>query len=196
MFQQSGVMTRIFSYILIIGGLVIAGLGLHTVWTSYRAGKQAEKQWERMVLSQPRVPQPAGPSHHFQVGETMARLSIDRLDTHWIVLEGADKKELRLGPGHLVNTALPGSRGNCVIAGHRDTQFRILRNVEIGEKISLEIDGHTYTYRVIDKRVVAPTDNHALHPTPTPTLTLVTCYPFYYVGAAPKRFVIRAELAY
>src|SRR6059036_1104873 len=65
-------------------------------------------------------------------GETLARLSIERLGRRWAVVEGADKTELKRAPGHLIDTALPGARGNCVIAGHRDTQFRVLRNVEIG----------------------------------------------------------------
>ena len=109
-------------------------------------------------------------------------------------MEGAGRADLKKGPGHVINTALPGSKGNCVIAGHRDTQFRILRNVEIGENISVELDGRTYVYRVTSHHVVSPTDTHVLAPTPAPTLTLVTCYPFYYVGPAPKRYIIQAKL--
>ena len=71
-----------------------------------------------------------------------------------------------------------------MIAGHRDTQFRILWRVKIGEDISVEAGGRTFVYRVTDRRVVAPADTRSLDPTPTATLTLVTCYPFYYVGAA------------
>src|SRR5262249_1751850 len=127
-------------------------------------------------------------------GAALAKLSIARLNSQWVVVEGADKSELKVGPGHLIDSALPGSRGNCVIAGHRDTQFRVLRNVEIGENIALESNGRTYVYRVTERHVVAPTDTRSLDPTSTATLTLVTCYPFYYVGPAPKRFVVRAEL--
>jgi sortase A len=185
-------MFRAVSYILVIAGLVLAGLGLHSIWKSHQAEQQAEEQWD--ILAQSQQQQPAKPIHRVGKGETLARLSIPRLDSHWIVIEGADKRELRRGPGHLVQTALPGSRGNCVIAGHRDTQFRILQNVKIGEDISLEIEGRTFVYRVTDRHVVSPTDTHPLKPTPTSSLTLVTCYPFYYVGPAPKRFVIRAEL--
>jgi sortase A len=183
-------MLRIFSYILVIAGLVLAGLGLHSIWTSHQAEQQAEEQWDTLARSEP----PAKSIHRVAKGETFARLSIPRLDSQWIVVEGADRKELRLGPGHLIQTALPGSRGNCVIAGHRDTQFRVLQNVKIGEDISVEIEGRTFVYRVIDRHVVSPTDTHPLKPTATSSLTLVTCYPFYYVGPAPKRFVIRAEL--
>jgi sortase A len=175
---------------LVIGGLLVAGLGVHSIWVARQAEQQAEVEWDRIVESQ----KPARTIHKVPRGESFARLSIARLGGEWIVVEGADRNELRKGPGHLIDTALPGSRGNCVIAGHRDTQFRILQKVEIGEKISIEIVGHTYTYRVTDRRVVSPSDTRSLYPTPAPTLTLVTCYPFYYVGPAPKRFIIRAEL--
>jgi sortase A len=182
-------MVRALSYILVIAGLVAAGLGLHSIWTSHKAEQEAQEQWD--AVSQSREVTPPRRVHK---GDTLARLSIPRLDSHWVVLEGADSTELRRGPGHLAQTALPGTRGNCVIAGHRDTQFRILRNVKIGEDISVEINGRTFVYRVIDRRVVSPTDTHPLKPTSNSSLTLVTCYPFYYVGPAPKRFVIRAEL--
>jgi sortase A len=186
-------MVRAFSYILVIAGLVLAGLGLHSVWTSRQAEQQAEEQWDTLSHSQQQQPAPKA-IHRVGKGETFARLSIPRLDSHWIVFEGADKSELRMGPGHLIQTALPGSRGNCVIAGHRDTQFRVLQKVKIGEDISVEIEGRTFVYRVTDRHVVSPTDTHPLKATATSSLTLVTCYPFYYVGPAPKRFVIRAEL--
>jgi sortase A len=182
-------MLRTFSYIFVLGGLLLAGFGVHSIWTAKQAEQQAELQWDQVVESQP-----VAPAHRVRKGETFARLSISRLGGRWAVIEGADRPELRKGPGHLINTALPGSRGNCVIAGHRDTQFRILRDVEIGETITIESGGHNYMYRVTDRRVVSPSDTRALYPTPTPTLTLVTCYPFYFVGPAPKRFIVRAEL--
>ena len=183
-------MVRAISYILVLAGLVAAGLGLHSIWSTRQAEKQAEDQWDQVSR-----PQEAAPIRKVKKGETFARLSIPRLESRWVVLEGADTNELKRGPGHLVQTAMPGARGNCVIAGHRDTQFRVLRNVKIGENISVEMGGRTYVYRVVDRHVVAPTDTRPLKPTPNSSLTLVTCYPFYYVGPAPKRFVIRAELA-
>jgi sortase A len=182
-------MLRTFSYLFVLGGLVLAGFGVHSIWTTKQAEQQAEQQWDQVVESQP-----VAPKHKVRKGEPFARLSIDRLGGRWAVIEGADRVELKKGPGHLINTALPGSRGNCVIAGHRDTQFRILRNIEIGESITIESGGRNYEYRVIDKSVVSPNDTRSLSPTPTPTLTLVTCYPFYFVGPAPKRFIVRAEL--
>src|SRR5690242_1056522 len=111
-------MLRAISYVLIIAGLVLAGLGLHSIWTSHQAEQQAEEQWDTLARSQPQ--QPAKTIHRAGKGEPFAKLSIPRLDSSWIVVEGADRNELRLGPGHLIQTAMPGSRGNCVIAGHRD----------------------------------------------------------------------------
>jgi len=177
-----------FCTVLIAGGLSIAGLGVYSVWTAKEGEKQAEEQWQSQVAR--RAPAPS----RTQRGETVARLSIDRLDSHWVVIEGADKEELLRAPGHLIDTAMPGTRGNCVIAGHRDTQFRALRNVKIGEDITVESGGRTFTYRVTGRSVISPTDTSVLDKTPTATLTLVTCYPFYYVGPAPKRFIVRAKL--
>jgi sortase A len=184
-------MRRALSYLLLSVGLVIAGVGVYFVWSAHHSEQQAEEQWEDQMA---RRSQKAEPAPRVSKGDPLARLSIERLDSRWVVVEGADKSDLKRGPGHLIDSALPGSRGNCVIAGHRDTQFRVLQNVEIGENISLETAGRTYVYRVTDRHVVVPTDTRSLDPTPTPTLTLVTCYPFYYVGPAPKRFVIRAKL--
>jgi len=186
-------MVRVFSSLLIVGGVLIGGLGLYSISETRSAEEQAMVDWDRQLTARPAAPSVPTPQLLHR-GDPVAKLSIDRLDSEWVVLEGADRDELKRGPGHLIDTAMPGSRGNCVIAGHRDTQFRILRNVKIGEEISVETGGRTYRYRVIDRQVVAPTDTRSLDPTEKPTLTLVTCYPFYYVGPAPKRFVIRAEL--
>ncbi len=182
-------MFRLFSYIFVLLGLIVAGLGLKSIWATKQSELEAEREWTHVIESRslPAIPK-------VNVGEPFARLSIERLGGEWVVVEGAGTSELRKGPGHLIDTALPGSRGNCVIAGHRDTQFRVLRKVEVGEEIDVEIGGRRYRYRVTDTSIVSPNDVRSLQPTQTPILTLVTCYPFYYVGPAPKRFVIRAEL--
>lgn len=184
-------MLKAISYILILAGLVAAFLGLRSIWETKQAEQEAEEAWDRTIESQPVTKRPRV---RLKKGESMARLSIERLGGEWVVVEGADRADLKKGPGHLINTALPGDKGNCVIAGHRDTQFRMLSKVEIGDDISVEQAGRTYVYQVIDHHVVSPTDTRVLGPTRTPTLTLVTCYPFYYVGPAPKRYIIRAKL--
>ena len=105
------------------------------------------------------------------------------------------RKELRRGPGHLAGTAMPGANGNCVIAGHRDTHFRVLKDIREGDDIVLQTTSGQYLYRVKRMRVVSPDNTSALQPTSDPELNLITCYPFYYVGSAPKRFVVEAQLA-
>ena len=91
-------------------------------------------------------------------------------------------------------TAMPGARGNCVIAGHRDTHFRILKDIHKGDDIVLQTANAQYLYRVKNTQVVSPRNTHALRPTADPVLNLITCYPFWYVGSAPKRYVVEAQL--
>ena len=105
---------------------------------------------------------------------------------------GDDAKVLRLGVGHIPGTALPGQGGNVGIAGHRDTFFRGLRNIHKGEQILLTTPAEDYLYTVRSTEVVSPEDVGVLKNQGRPTLTLVTCYPFYYVGPAPKRFIVQA----
>jgi sortase A len=96
--------------------------------------------------------------------------------------------------GHIPGTALPGEDGNIVLAAHRDTFFRPLRNIQKGDEIALTTLSGAYRYRVESIQIVGPDDVGVLSPTKQPTLTLVTCYPFYFVGSAPKRFIVRAGL--
>ena len=189
-------MKRLLSHVLIVAGLVLAGFGLSSMLETHQEQGQAEAEWDRETAA-PSAHSLAGrqllPGRKTGKGALIARLSIKRLNSHWIVVEGAGRAELRRGAGHVVETAFPGDDGNCVIAGHRDTQFRVLRNVKLGESITLESYGRKYVYRVVSRAIIAPTDTTSLRPTPISMLTLITCYPFYYVGPAPKRFVVRAE---
>jgi sortase A len=110
-----------------------------------------------------------------------------------MVVEGADPGDLKHAVGHITGTSLPGEPGNVGIAGHRDTFFRLLRFTQRGDKIALRTLRGTYRYRVISTTLVQPADVQVLNPIGRDTLTLVTCYPFYYVGPAPERFIVRAE---
>jgi len=108
------------------------------------------------------------------------------------VLEGSDAGTLRLGVGRVRNSSLPGEPGNVVLAGHRDTFFRSLREIRKGDQLSLRTPEGTFPYTVDWTTVVNPKDTSVIMPTPSPALTLVTCYPFSYVGSAPQRFIVRA----
>ena len=124
----------------------------------------------------------------------IGRLTIPRLHLSAIVREGTAEKTLRVALGHVPGTALPGMPGNVALAGHRDRLFRPLREIRPDDLIRLESLTGTYVYRVEKTEIVRPRNVSVLRVSPQPQLTLVTCYPFYYVGAAPKRFVVTARL--
>jgi sortase A len=112
-----------------------------------------------------------------------------------MVMEGVAEKTLRLGGGHIPGTAYPGTPGNSGFAAHRDTFFRKLRNVRKDDVIQFTTRSTTFSYRVASTAVVDPSDTAVLRPTTEETITLVTCFPFYYIGPAPKRFVVHAVRA-
>lgn len=124
----------------------------------------------------------------------LGRLEIPTLGVSTIVREGEDARTLQLAVGHIAGTALPGTAGNMGLAGHRDTFFRRLREIDPGDVIRLVTVEGTYTYVVDSTQIVDPDDLWVLDPTPEPSLTLVTCYPFTYLGSAPERFIVRARL--
>ena len=125
-------------------------------------------------------------------GSAIAGLSIPRVELSTVVLHGSDARTLRRGPGHLENTALPGESGNVVIAGHRDSFFRPLQHIRVGDDIFMDTPQRRFHYRVTSLRVVNPHDLSVLEPTDDATLTLITCYPFWVLGNAPDRFIVRA----
>lgn len=126
-------------------------------------------------------------------GGLIGRMEIPRLGLSAIVMEGIGAKTLRRAVGHIPGTALPGQPGNVGISGHRDTFFRSLRNIRQNDIITLTTLLGEYRYRVVSTRVVRPDNVAVLDPSNSEVLTLVTCYPFYFVGPAPDRFIVRAE---
>src|SRR5262247_2612535 len=127
-------------------------------------------------------------------GSALGRLEIPRLDVSAIVRAGSDARTLRLAIGHIGGTALPGERGNIGLAAHRDTFFRRLGEIRVNDEVRLVTPEGIFTYRVDTTRIVDPNDTWVLNPTQEPVLTLVTCYPFRYIGSAPQRFIVHAQL--
>lgn len=123
----------------------------------------------------------------------VGRIEIQRIGLAAMIMEGTDERTLRRAVGHFTGTALPGQRGNVAIAGHRDTFFRALRNIRKNDEITLETATGSYRYQADSTEVVEPQNTAVLDSSDDSRLTLVTCYPFYYVGAAPKRFVVHAH---
>jgi sortase A len=127
-------------------------------------------------------------------GAWVARLEMPSVTLSTTVLEGTDDRTLSRGSGHIEDTPFPGQAGNIGIAGHRDTVFRPLRNIHLGDALNLTTADRVYHYKISKTLIVGPDDVYVLDPTAHPTLTLVTCYPFEFVGHAPRRFIVQADL--
>lgn len=126
-------------------------------------------------------------------GSLLGEIEIPRIGLSSIILEGTETGTLRRAVGHIPGTALPGQPGNLCLAGHRDTFFRPLRRVATGDQVAIKTrTGRTILYRVQSVQVVRPEDAQVLDNTQVDAVTLVTCYPFHFIGTAPKRFIVRA----
>jgi len=132
----------------------------------------------------------------YPAGQPIARIKIPSTEMDWVVFGGTDEATLEKGPGHVPGTAMPGQIGppeNCVITAHRDSHFHRLGWLRKGHRIELETADGTTEYRVVSREIVTPKAVRVLAPTAKPRLTLITCYPFNYIGSAPKRLIVVAE---
>lgn len=125
-------------------------------------------------------------------GSIVGRIEIPRIGLKTMILEGVSQRTLALAVGHIPGTALPGGAGNVGLAGHRDTFFRSLRGIRPGDTIVLTTLTGSFNYEVKSCEVVTPRDTRVLANSTEPSLTLVTCYPFHYLGSAPERFIVHA----
>jgi LPXTG-site transpeptidase (sortase) family protein len=128
-------------------------------------------------------------------GTPLTRIQIPRIKLDAVITEGVSQHALRLGPGHLQYSAIPGEIGNSVIAAHRDSFFRHIYELKAGDDIYVERLGKQFHYVVTGKRVVQPSDVSVLDNSSEARLTLITCYPIHYIGPAPERLVVVAKLA-
>jgi len=127
-----------------------------------------------------------------EVDAPLALMRIPRLEIEVPVFAGTSDLILNRGVGQIEGTAMPGEVGNIGIAGHRDGFFRPLKDITLGDEIVIETPTERTTFIVDDLHIVDPSEVWVLAPTDTPAVTLVTCYPFYFVGSAPQRFIVRA----
>ena len=180
-----------------VAGVFYSGASLYQRYLSRRF--QAEQSPARVPDAASEHQKKVGSSSsHREVqpispGETVARLEIPRLGISVMVLEGVDAATLQRGVGHIPGTSLPGPAGNVALAGHRDTFFRPLKEVKPGDAVQLTTPQGRFEYTVESTEVVEPDRTDVLDAAGGATLTLVTCYPFYLVGHAPERFVVRAR---
>ena len=175
--------------------LIFAGAATVSTW---RYQRSAKSQLERMIAIEPpptaleRSPMAWAP---LEPGELIGRVDIPRLNLSAAVAEGDDENTLGKAVGHLPDTPLPWHRrGNVAFAAHRDGLFRPLENVRHDDDVRVVTARGEFHYRVTKTHIVDPHDVWVIAPTETPTITLITCYPFSFVGNAPRRFIVQAEL--
>jgi sortase A len=169
---------------------------LFQAYENRRLNQAAKHSSQPAASDQPQAPSASRPEiTHASVarGSTLGRIEIARIGIAAIIVEGTDGRSLRRAVGHIAGTAFPGEPGNVAIAGHRDTFFRALQNVRHDDEVTLTTVDGSYRYRVDSMKVVAPEDTEVLNDSGASMLTLVTCYPFYFAGPAPKRFIVRAH---
>lgn len=188
----------LLSWILVAGGSFFLILGAREFLAGRLGQNEAADRWNEQETGKPPAAASAQPAEPLQKsippGEPIARMLIPRLHTALYVLEGTDNENLRRGPGHMEGTALPGDPGNCIIAGHRDTHFSALKDIRKGDVVDFQTKAGRYAYRVSQISIVSPDNTAPLMPTTDAVLNLITCYPFRYVGSAPRRFIVRADL--
>ena len=176
-------------------GLLGTGIGC-LVWWGVVSLQATRYQYEqRAALERMRMPAPArvDASAALATGALIGSLDIPRLRLSAMIAEGDDDATPKVAIGHLPDTALPWHDGNSALAGHRDTFFRLLHHIRLGDELRVSTVHGDFRYQVRETMVVGPNDVWILDPADRPTLTLITCYPFSYVGNAPRRFIVKAE---
>ena len=178
--------------LLFITGILLLGYGGFILLEARLYQVSAKRSLENEIQAEKERPQ-SQPKPPVKKGDVLGRMDIPRLGMSVAVLQGTSSRILRLGIGHIAGTPLPGESGNIGIAGHRDTFFRGLKDIRKNDEIQLQTASGLSRYEVDWMKVVANDDQDVLAPSTESALTLVTCYPFYFVGPAPKRFVVRAH---
>ncbi len=200
-----GVILSLGCMVLGIAGLVWAGLNIGTrpmrpdVADSGLIAPAVVKQRpqggyaESVVPSDPPVPQVLYPVRPAE-GDPVGALTIPALNQTLPIIEGTGDAELKLGVGHYAQSVLPGEPDNCVLSGHRDTHFSGLEALTVGDRLIVQTSAGTFTYEISGVRIVDKDDRTVIVPTDHAVLTLSTCYPFNYVGSAPDRYIIGADM--
>ena len=180
--------TRLAARLLLVAGFLALGYAAYIVVDARRYQAVEERRFERAPLDDT-----AAGRLEIVDGHAIGTIHIPRLRLAAVVAQGDSSLTLRRAVGHLADTPLPGETGNVVLAGHRDTVFRALKDILPGDAITIETLQGAFAYEVESTTVVSPSDVAVLQAYGGRTLTLVTCFPFYYVGPSPERFIVRAR---
>jgi sortase A len=179
--------SRLSLALMVLGAFLLVYVGVE-YYTMYASQRQLAREWQEQ--QEHAKMQPSDKAEIKPASDGLTRLSIPKINLTAVVVEGVSRKQLLLGPGHLKNTPAPGTAGNAVISAHRDTFFRHIYELNKGDVITVERNGASYNYKVTGKKITDPSDVSVLKQTDDPQLTLITCYPTYYVGPAPERLVV------
>jgi sortase A len=171
-------------------------LGVGILLLAYAGGTAAYAgiyQHYQLLKFERQIAAPKEETLDLSEGSRIGKLEIPRVGISVMVFHGAAAETLVLGAGHVPGTPLPGGDGNIVIAAHRDTYFRKVEGVIPGDRIQFTTARGSYTYIVHSTEIVDPEDTRVMESRDLAELTLITCYPFYFVGSAPKRFIVHAR---
>jgi sortase A len=181
---------RVLSTLLLTVGLAVLGYACYFSTSAYLFQKTETISLTNFSPEAPSI------EHSIPVipeGGTIGLIKIERLGLSAVVVEGDSSSVLRRGVGHVPGTAMPGAPGNSALSAHRDTFFRPLRKIQTGDVITLQVRGAEYAYEVESTSIVPPTAVEVLRSRGRDELTLITCYPFNYIGSAPNRFIVHAH---
>jgi sortase A len=173
--------------LMVLGAVLLFYVGSE-YYGMHREQQRLQAEWDQQqkTPTTTEAPKPAD--------DGLIRLAIPKIDLTAIVVDGTTRKQLKNGPGRIVGTPLPGEPGNSVISAHRDTFFRHIYELKAGDEIDVQRNGQALKFEVTGKKIVDPDDLSVLKQTDDAQLTLITCYPTYYIGPAPQRLVVFSKL--
>jgi sortase A len=179
---------------MVLGIGCISGVVLRLIWAPSTSSRYSIPTTFKVEITAPvksdKIIYPVYPAE----GDNIGSLTIPALNQQLPILQGTGVTELEKGVGHFAQSVLPGEEDNCVISGHRDTVFSEIGNLKIGDSLIVQTSAGTFTYEVTGTRIVHKDDKTVIVPTDHAVLTLTTCYPFDYIGHAPDRYIISADL--
>jgi len=197
--SRKGIILLSIVTVLFIGGLFLTTTNAFTYLKAYVLYKQTKDEFKKSVENEVEILQKESSDKTLyksqpKLGEKIGTLTIPRINATIPIYHGTDEEELDKGIGHYVKSVLPGERDNSVLSGHRDTVFRELGEVKVGDSLIINTSAGIFTYEVRKTRIVDKDDRTVIVPKVKPTLTVSTCYPFRYIGPAPQRYILVANL--
>jgi sortase A len=187
---------KFLSIVLLVGGGALIGYSGYHLTDQKVQEKKALEDAKNIVkaVGNNEKEKTSGISYSFSQGDVVGILNIPKLNKKLPIIEGTDEAELEKGVGHYSDTKLPGQKDRIFLAGHRDTVFKRMGEIEIGDTLNIQMESGTYQYKVFETIIVKESDLSVLQPTsPDEVLTLSTCYPFEYLSSTEERYIINAR---